>query len=107
MLSKKYRLSKTEIPVIARKGKRFQGELFDLKLWFDNNLSNSLFTIAVSTKVSKKATIRNTIKRKFRASLKNLENTLRKGKYLFVIKSEKLAEMKSQEIEELITKLVT
>ena len=106
MLSKKLKLDPKEIPTIARKGKRLAGEYFDIKVWWDNALENPQFAISISTKVDKRATVRNRIKRTMREAIKlNIQN-FRPGKYLILIKSPKLAEMKSREVEGLLKKII-
>lgn len=104
MLARKFRLKSNEIPIIARKGKRYTGELFDIRAWFNNNLPNSKFSFAVSTKIDKNAVVRNTIKRKFKAAVRELEanNIFKKGSYLFVIKTKGLEEKKAPDLLKLI-----
>ena len=94
MLPENLRLDKKEIPEIARRGKKFSGELFDIKVWYDDSLENSKFAIAVSLKVDKRSTVRNRIKRVFRAAIVELEKEgkFRRGKYLFVVKDSKIQE---------------
>ena len=66
MLSKKYRLgTEREISCIMRTGKTGVGPFFILK-WIPNNKENSRFVFIVSTKVDKRAVIRNKIQRQFR-----------------------------------------
>lgn len=95
MLSKKFRLPSKEIVQIAKKGKRITGELFDTKVWYDDTLENSLMTISISTKIDKRATVRNKIKRKIRAVWADIlrQEKMRKGKYLIIIKNSALAEI--------------
>ncbi|MFS8130780.1 MAG: ribonuclease P protein component [Candidatus Dojkabacteria bacterium] len=92
MLNKKLRLPSKDIVAIARKGKRLTGELFDVKVWYQDDLVNPLMTISISTKIDKRATVRNKIKRKIRAVWAEILKTekVRKGKYLIIIKSSKL-----------------
>ncbi len=75
MLAKKYRLTKdTDIQSVLKKGKIFHHPFFNLKI-LPNNLKNSRFCIVISTKISKKAVVRNRIKRQIRAIIhKNLSN---------------------------------
>ncbi|MDQ6985499.1 MAG: ribonuclease P protein component [Candidatus Dojkabacteria bacterium] len=108
MLSKKYRIPKTEIPNIIKRGKRISSEFFDLKIWHDDAIKNHRFSIVISKKVSKKAVTRNKIRRKFRAAIYSLlkNNTFKKDNYIFIIKSVDLSEKKSGEIEELIEEII-
>jgi ribonuclease P protein component len=102
MLPKEYRLDKSEIKRIMRFGKRIDTEFFTLRAWYDESLDNAKFAFIISTKVDKRATVRNNIKRKFRAAVKDIVNdsnvNLKKGSYIFIIKDAKLKSMKSNEI---------
>ena len=64
MLSKNLRLPSKEIVILAKKGKRFVGKNFDIKVWYDSQIPNPLMTISISKKLDKRAVIRNKIKRK-------------------------------------------
>lgn len=101
MLNRQYRLKNNEIAEIARKGRKFQGELFDIRVWYSINIEHSKFAFAVSTKIDKKAVIRNRIKRKLRAAVYSLEKNkeFKLGKYLFIVKSAKIADLKSNQLE--------
>lgn len=103
MLSKELRLDKKEIPKIAKKGKRLDGELFFIKAWYDDSLLNPEFAISISIKIDKKAAVRNRIKRKLRAVIKDLiseDFNFRKGKYLIIVKSKDLVDAKNEKILE-------
>lgn len=104
MLNKKFRLKTKDIKLVAFKGKKFAGDLFDLRAWYDNELKSPEMTISISTKVSKRAHVRNRIKRIFRAAFGELiaSKSIRSAKYLVVVKSAKLEEMKSGEVKELV-----
>lgn len=75
MLAKKYRLSANkEIKTVLQKGQIFFNPLFNIK-YLKNNLLNSRFCIVVSTNISRKATIRNLLKRRLSAIIdKSLPN---------------------------------
>lgn len=69
MLPKKYRLkNKRDFDKVHRGGKFYQNKYTALKL-IKNNLPESRIGIIVSTKVSKKAVVRNKVKRIIRASI--------------------------------------
>lgn len=84
MLSKKYRLAKDkDIQPVLKKGKIFFSPFFNLKI-LKNNLENPRFCIIVSTHISKKAVVRNRVKRQLRAIIyKNLGQI--KNNYDFII----------------------
>jgi len=66
MLAQKYRLSKqSDFKLIFQQGKKIFGPFFIIR-YLPNNLENSRFTVIVSNKISKKATVRNKIKRQLR-----------------------------------------
>ncbi len=70
MFPKKYRLRLTkEIEKVAKKGKKFKGERFDIFYLLD--VSDFKATVLVSKKVCRKAVKRNRIKRVLRAALKD------------------------------------
>ena len=62
MLSKKFRLSRKQIGLIYKRGRRFSADGLSIKC-LANNLGYSRFAVNVPTKVSKKATERNRIRR--------------------------------------------
>ncbi len=75
MLPKKSRLSEEkDFKKILSKGKSFFSPAFSLR-YLTNNLNLSRVGVVVSTKVSKKSTIRNRLKRQVRAIIRlNLAN---------------------------------
>ena len=75
MLAKKYRLTKDkDIQNVLKKGKLFFSPFFNLKI-LPNNLQNPRFCIVISTKISKKAVVRNKVKRQLRDIIhRNLSN---------------------------------
>ena len=83
MLAKKYRLSKDkDIQQVFKKGKIYFSPFFNLKI-LENSLDNSRFCIIVSTKISKRAVVRNKTKRQLRTIIhKNIPNI--KNNYDFV-----------------------
>lgn len=88
MLPKKYRLSDDALIEAVKK----QGKLYNQKdvsiLVLPNNLTISRFGFIVSLKVSKKAVVRNRVKRMFRKSVLNLINKTGPGfDVLFLAKS--------------------
>jgi len=74
MLSQRHRLTKDgEIKRVMSKGKSFFSPYFRLK-YLSNLLNLNRFAVVVSTKVSKKAVIRNQLKRQLREEIRlNIE----------------------------------
>lgn len=84
MLAKKYRLARNkDFARISRQGKAVFGRELSLK-WIKNDLPYSRFGIIVSLKVDKKANVRNRIKRRIRAVLKEYLTQFVRG-YDFLI----------------------
>ncbi len=71
MLPKANRLPAPDIRLLLRKGKRLHDPMFQL-IYHKNNLSVSRFAFIVSTKIDKRATVRNRIKRLLRESVRLL-----------------------------------
>lgn len=88
MLSKKIRLKKTkDFEIILKKGSYSTTILWTLK-WFRNTLQHPRFGFIVSNKISKKATQRNSIKRKLRHLVyKNIKKFWNPVDFLFIAKS--------------------
>jgi ribonuclease P protein component len=85
MFSKKHRLAKTtDIKKAFARGRGFFYPLFTIK--FIKSLPPSRFTVIVSTKVSKKAVVRNRIKRVLRESLRINLMSFVEGDYAIIVK---------------------
>lgn len=66
MLSQKYRLVKqSDFSLVFKNGKKAFGRLFFIR-YTPNNKENSRFSVVISNKISKKATIRNRARRQVR-----------------------------------------
>lgn len=90
MLSKKYRLAKTtDINIVHKTGETFFTKHFVLK-FSKNGLDYSRFTILISTKVSKNATVRNRVKRLLRERVKFLWSDIKPGYNLMLIVSKNI-----------------
>lgn len=105
MLPKPYRLKKEkDFKKTLKKGKAFQKEFLFLK-HASNDLRESRFGFVVSVAVSKKATVRNRIKRKLReATRKNLSD-IKRGRDVVVIVQPDFEEMYFSEIKEVLLNL--
>jgi len=79
MLPKENRLKKKkDFEKLFKDGMSFQEKFLALKI-NKNNLSNNRFGFIVSKKISKKAVVRNKIKRQFREIVRKEINNYRKG----------------------------
>lgn len=79
MLAKAFRLKKKkDFENIAKFGKAFASDFFVLKK-IDNNSEQTRFGFVVSKKVSKKAVIRNKVKRRIRAGVKEFLPQIKQG----------------------------
>ncbi len=108
MLPKQNRLTKqSDFDKVNKKGKVCGGRFLILKT-AKNNLESSRFAFIVSQKISKKAVVRNKIKRKLREAVKNNLSEIKSG-YDIVFFTKKAIEEKNyleikKEIENLIYK---
>jgi ribonuclease P protein component len=108
MLPKHLRLQSNMIPTIARRGKLFSNEYFDLRVWWDDKLDYPKFAISISIKIDKRAVVRNRIKRKLRSVIQELvkENRFKKGSYLIIVRSVKLKDVENSSIKALFVKVL-
>ncbi len=86
MLSKKHRLQKTrEVQATFARGRAFFSPYFMAKFKKTEN-EVKRFTVVVSTKVSKKAVVRNRMKRIVRVVIKDNIEKFANGDYIFTVK---------------------
>jgi ribonuclease P protein component len=105
MLPKINRLKrKKEIERVFKKGEGFKEDFLILKT-AKNNFKNSRFAFVVSQKVSKKATLRNKVRRKLRELVKAKVKKIKKGKDLILVAVPGLEKKDFWEIEETVNKL--
>lgn len=79
MLSKENRLKrKKDFEKIFQKGKSFKQDLLFLKV-LENDLGFSRFGFIVSRKISKKAVLRNKVKRRLREGVRTKSKEIKKG----------------------------
>lgn len=104
MFPKRFRLRKKEdYHRLFKKGKRIRGSFLDLQ-FIKNNFSFYRVAVIVSLKVSKKATVRNKLKRRSREALKKILEGV--GGYdIALIVKENAKEKNFQEILDEITRL--
>ena len=85
MLPKANRLvKKADFQLLAQKGKPFYSPLFTLKV-FKSAREASQFGIVISAKVSKKAVVRNKIKRRMTEIIKKMPASLAKNKKVMIL----------------------
>ena len=105
MLPKANRLTKeTDFKQLAKKGKSFHSPLFIIKVLTTKN-SVSRFGVVISTKVSKKAVIRNIIKRRITEVIRLLLPKMKLGFMMMILAKPIVANKNYQEIKEDIEKL--
>ena len=98
MLSKKFRLPGNQIPLVLKRGKRLSFPLFNLVICKQSQLLNSRFTFVVSTKISKKAVVRNRTKRLLSESVRLLLSRIKKGQDIIFFAKKAFLEEKLQDV---------
>jgi ribonuclease P protein component len=74
MIAQKNRLKKEDFEPIFKEGEKFSNKFFNIRIR-GNNLGYCRFAVIVSNKISKKAVVRNKIRRRLKAIfLLNLDN---------------------------------
>ena len=74
MIAQKNRLKKEDFELIFKEGEKFSNKFFNIRIR-GNNLGYCRFAVIVSNKISKKAVVRNKIRRRLKAIfLLNLDN---------------------------------
>jgi ribonuclease P protein component len=97
---------KQDIKKVFKKGKKIKEGLLVLKM-AKNNLSQTRFGFIVSKKVSKKATIRNKIKRRLREIAGKKRKRVKKGLDVLLIAPPGLETKDFWEIDEMLNKIFT
>lgn len=102
MLKKENRINKNkDFDRIFKTGQSFYGRTLGIKA-VKNNLSLNRFGIMISTKVSKKAVVRNRFKRQLREIIKNELEFLKTGYDLVIIVFPLILDKKYQKLEDLL-----
>jgi len=105
MLSQENRLkAKKDFERILKEGKGYKEDFLFLKI-IKNNLNQSRFGFIISQKVSRKATLRNKIKRRLREIIKNKLTKIKKGIDILIIVRPGLENKDFWEVEENVNKL--
>ncbi len=106
MLAKKYRLKKKkDFEKVIKKGKFFEENFLVLKK-MKNNLSWTRIGFVVSQKVSKKAVIRNKIKRRIREVIKVNLNKIKSGYDIIFFTKKGIEEKSFSEIKNSVETLL-
>ena len=104
MLSKEHRLSKQkDFDHVFKKGKQSYDSIIGIKL-ISNKEKNSRFGIVISNKISKKAVVRNKIKRKIRAIIHQELAKLKEDQDCILIASPQIEKATFEDIEKSIIK---
>ena len=105
MLPKKNRLkNKKDFERVFKQGKGFKEDFLFLKI-AKNNLKENRFGFIVSLKVSKKAVLRNKVKRRLREIIKERLPEIKPGVDIVLIAQKGIEEKDFSEIRETINKL--
>jgi len=100
MLPRECRLTKNkDFERVAKKGRAVYDKAIALK-WIKNNLSYSRFGIVVSLKIDKRATVRNKIKRRIRAVIRENINQIQKGLDFMILTKPEIKNLGYQEIKD-------
>ena len=101
MLAKQHRLKKDkDFELVFKKGKAFNGKFLFLKVIKRNNLEVSRFGLIVGTKISKKATIRNKIKRRLRDVIRKKLEDIKPGFDVVIGAKTRIVDKSYQDIKE-------
>ena len=109
MISQNYRLRRWNIEKILKKGASYKSELFIVK-YLENKLAHSRFSVTMSRKFEKLATVRNKKKRQVYEAIRNLikeENAPAKNVDMVLIPYKKLLKTGYQKIYENLKNIFT
>ena len=102
MLSKIYRLTKKkDFDVVFKKGESIKNSFLIVKI-VKNGLLNSRFGFIVSKKISNKATVRNTVKRRLRKAVCHQLPTVKKSVDMVIITLAGIEKKEFSQIQEVI-----
>jgi len=106
-LPKQYRLTRQkEFEKVYDSGKTVRNSFLFIKFFKDSSLESSKFGIVVSTKVSKKATVRNKIRRQISEAIKPHLNRVAKNVNVIIVTNYKIVDKEFTEIEKVVLNLL-
>jgi ribonuclease P protein component len=98
MIPSKNRLKKErDFQQVIRNGKYLSSDLISIK-FFSNSIGTTRIGFIVSKKISKKAVLRNRIKRILRESTRRYLDKIKEGYDIIIIAKEKMKEIESNEV---------
>lgn len=97
-------IKKKDFEIVFKKGRGHNGDFLFLKI-LKNNLSYSRFGFVVSQKISKKATIRNKIKRRLREIIKLKKLEIKKGFDVILVAKPKISQIDFKTLKDELDKL--
>lgn len=105
MLSRSNRIPTSEVSRILRGGRRIHGDVADII--FQNTQSEyNRFAFIVSTKIDKRATTRNRIRRLFNESVRHILPTLTKRQDIIIIARKNISDSRQADIEKIVDQLL-
>ena len=96
-LPRKFRLSSTEIKEVFKRGLGLNSELFQLK-FLPAASATTKFAVIVGSRVSKKASVRNKIKRKINEAIRLNISKVRPGRLIVIVAKSRLADIRFVEL---------
>lgn len=105
MTTPKRRFKKADFNNLFKKGKTIAGELVFLK-FRRNSIKNSRFCFVVNLKTSKKATVRNKIKRRLKDIIRNNLDNIKSGFDVAIIAKSEIVNNKYRRIKEEVESLI-
>ena len=106
-LPKQYRLTrKKEFEQVYDSGKTVRNSFLFIKFFKDSSLEGSKFGIVVSAKVSKKATVRNKIRRQISEAIKPHLKQVSKNVNVVIVTNSKIVDKTFTEIEKVVLDLL-
>jgi ribonuclease P protein component len=108
MLPQKYRIDSKLIPTITKRGVKADKDGVTYRLWYENDMQNPRGAFIISTKIDKRAVVRNRIKRIFRSAFYHLAKNgkLRNMNFVFIIKDKKWEEKSSDDVLEFLKQMI-